>query len=61
MGRYINSPTYQIDGEICNVKIFNRALSHEEVAVEYKRTGPAKMTQYAGRTYIQGQFKEVTA
>jgi len=61
MGRHINSPTYQIDGEICNVKIFNRALSPEEIAVEYKRTGPAKMTQYNGRTYIQGQFKEVTA
>jgi len=42
-------------------KVLNRALSPEEIAVEYKRTGPAKMTQYAGRTYIQGEFKEVTA
>lgn len=58
MGRHINSSAYQIDGEICNVKIFNRALTPEEIAVEYKRTGVSKMTQHNGTTYIQGQVKE---
>lgn len=52
---------FAFNGDICNMKIFNRALSPEEVAIEYKRTGPTKMTQYNGRTFIQGQFKEVTA
>ena len=46
-------------GDISNVKIFNRALSPEEIAVEYKRTGVTKMTQHQGTTYIQGEFKEV--
>lgn len=61
LGVFGAQTSYYANGEICNVKIFNRALSPEEIAVEYKRTGPAKMTQYNGRTYIQGQFKEVTA
>lgn len=58
MGRHLSSSTYQIDGEICNVKIFNRALTPEEIAVEYKRTGVSKMTQHNGTVYIQGQVKE---
>lgn len=45
-------------GDISNVKIFNRALTPEEIAVEYKRTGVSKMTQHNGTTYIQGQVKE---
>ena len=47
------------NGDICNVKIFNRALSAEEIMVEYKRTGPTKMTQHNGTVYIQGQVKEI--
>lgn len=58
MGKHLSSSTYQIDGEICNVKIFNRALTPEEIAVEYKRTGVSKMTQHNGTVYIQGQVKE---
>ena len=58
IGRHINSNTYAVNGDICNIKIFNRALSPEEVAVEYKRTGPTKMSQYNGTVYIQGQIKE---
>ena len=58
MGRHIDTPAYQIDGEICNIKIFNRALTPEEIAVEYKRTGVSKMTQHNGTVYIQGQVKE---
>lgn len=46
-------------GNICNIKIFNRALTAQEIAVEYKRTGPTKMTQHQGVTYIQGEIKEV--
>lgn len=42
-----------------NLKVFNRALTAQEIAVEYKRTGPTKMTQHQGVTYIQGEFKEV--
>lgn len=52
-------PTYfAFNGEICNVKVFNRALTPEEIAVEYKRTGVSKMTQHNGTVYIQGQVKE---
>lgn len=50
--------TRWFNGEICNVKIFNRALTPEEIAVEYKRTGVSKMTQHNGTVYIQGQVKE---
>lgn len=58
IGNYTNAGLpYQ--GNICNVKIFNRALTAQEIAVEYKRTGPTKMTQHQGVTYIQGEFKEV--
>lgn len=46
------------NGDISNVKIFNRALTPEEIAVEYKRTGVSKMTQHNGTVYIQGQVKE---
>lgn len=46
------------NGGISNVKIFNRALTPEEIAVEYKRTGVSKMTQHNGTVYIQGQVKE---
>ena len=58
IGVYGSSSSYYANGDICNVKIFNRALSPEEVAVEYKRTGPTKMTQHNGTVYIQGQIKE---
>lgn len=58
IGRHLNTPAYQIDGDISNVKIFNRALTPEEIAVEYKRTGVSKMTQHNGTVYIQGQVKE---
>ena len=47
-------------GDISNVKIFNRALTPEEIAVEYKRTGVTKMTQHQGTTYIQGELKEIS-
>lgn len=46
------------NGGISNVKIFNRALTPEEIAVEYKRTGVSKMTQHNGTVHIQGQIKE---
>ena len=45
-------------GKMKEIKIFNRALTPEEIAVEYKRTGVSKMTQHNGTVYIQGQIKE---
>lgn len=55
---YVYPTHFSFNGEICNVKIFNRALTPEEIAVEYKRTGVSKMTQHNGTVYIQGQVKE---
>lgn len=46
-------------GRMKEVKIFNRALTSEEVAIEYKRLGSTKMTQHQGVTYIQGELKEI--
>ena len=57
-GRYSGSHALYI-GDLSALKIFNRALTAQEIAVEYKRTGPTKMTQHQGVTYIQGEFKEV--
>ena len=57
LGRRFNSTRF-FNGDISNVKIFNRALTPEEIAVEYKRTGPTKMTQHNGTVYLQGQIKE---
>jgi len=57
-GRY-SGPSAPYIGDLSALKIFNRALTAQEIAVEYKRTGPTKMTQHQGVTYIQGEFKEV--
>jgi len=59
-GRYAGgaSPFF---GDMANLKIFNRALTPEEIAIEYQRTGPNKVSISEGRTFIQGQFKEVIA
>jgi hypothetical protein len=46
------------EGTCSEVKIFNRALTQEQIAVEYKRTGPTKMSHHQGTAYIQGEFKE---
>lgn len=59
VGNYNASTSYAWAGKIANCKVFNRALTAQEIAVEYKRTGPTKMTQHQGVTYIQGEFKEV--
>lgn len=59
VGNYNANTSYAWAGKIANCKIFNRALTAQEIAVEYKRTGPTKMTQHQGVTYIQGEFKEV--
>lgn len=58
LGVYGTQSSYYANGDISNVKIFNRALTPEEIAVEYKRTGVSKMTQHNGTVYIQGQVKE---
>ena len=58
IGVFGTQTSYFTNGDISNVKIFNRALTPEEIAVEYKRTGPTKMTQHNGTVYIQGQIKE---
>lgn len=57
-GRY-SGPSAPYIGDLSALKIFNRALTAQEIAVEYKRTGPTKMTQHQGVTYIQGEIKEV--
>lgn len=45
-------------GKIAGLKIFDRALTPEEIAIEYKQTGKSKVTQHKGTYYLQGQFKE---
>lgn len=45
-------------GLIREMKVFDRVISPQEIAVEAKRKGKTKMTTHAGITYVQGEIKE---
>lgn len=45
-------------GLIREMKVFDRVVSPQEIAIEAKRKGKTKMTTHAGVTYLQGEIKE---
>ena len=58
LGEYVNR---YFKGNMQDVRIFNRALSGEEIEILYKTTNNSetKMEFYNNKAYITGEFKEV--
>ena len=61
IGRYGSSSTYATNGIICGVRIYDRALSDEEVGILYQSTNPDTKMQLSDNSsiYLYGQIKEV--
>jgi hypothetical protein len=59
IGRYAGS-AYYLNGKIQNVKVYNRALSEQEIKLMYELdSGKSAMKQVGEKIYIRGQVKEV--
>ena len=61
MGGHNTGTQYRIDGSISDVRIYNRALSEEEVAVLYEMTNPElnnRIKQTKDCLYVKGQIQE---
>lgn len=61
LGGHGTGTTYRVEGSISDVRIYNRALSAEEISILYEITNPEinnRMKQSKDCVYIRGEFQE---
>lgn len=62
IGARSGSTAEGLEGSIADVRIYNRALSDQEIAVLYEMTDPTlntRMKQTKDTLYVRGQFQEI--
>lgn len=59
IGIYGQSSEYYVNGDVSQIKVFNRVLTPSEINLEYERISGNKMLRGKNIIYIQGQINEV--